>query len=103
MYREHLEKVVLVTATVLTKHVILYTVSVLLVDVHVDIKGIRVVQVCGTGDYFNIYLLKLNIYTIFNLRDTKELGDTKKLNRRRTDNGLAKRNKDKSQITVYKT
>ena len=39
-------------------------VHVLLVDVNVDMKGIRVVQVCDTGDYLNIYLLNLNIHII---------------------------------------
>jgi hypothetical protein len=56
-------------------------VHVLLVDVNVDMKGIRVVQVCDTGDYLNIYLLNLNIYTLFNCCDTKELEDTRKLTR----------------------
>ena len=56
-------------------------VHVLLVDVSVDMKGIPVVQVCDTGDYFNIYLLNLNIYTLFNRCDTKELDDTRKLTR----------------------
>ena len=56
-------------------------VHVLLVDVNVDMKGIHVVLVCDTGHYLNIYLLNLNIYTLFNCCDTKELEDTRKLTR----------------------
>ena len=56
-------------------------VHVLLVDVNVDMKGIHVVQVCDTGDYFKIYLLNLNIYTLFNRCDTNKLEDTRKLTR----------------------
>jgi len=75
-------------------------VHVLLVDVNVHIKEIHVVQVCDAFDYFNIYLLNLNIYTIFYLRDTKELEDTKdltrvrKLKKYRQHNG--QKEKDKS-------
>ena len=54
-------------------------VHVLLVGVNVDMTGIPVVQVCDMGVYFNIYLLNLNIYTLFNRCDTKELEDTRKL------------------------
>ena len=65
-------------------------VRVLLVDVSVDMKGIPVVQVCATGDYFDIYLLNLNIYALLNRCDTNELEDTRKItrvrNRRRTNN-----------------
>jgi IS30 family transposase len=65
-------------------------VHALLVDVSVDMKGIPVVQVCDTGDYFNIYLLNLNIYALLNRCDTKELEDTRKITRvrngRRTNN-----------------
>ena len=78
-------------------------VHVLLVDVNVDMKGIHVVQVCDTGNYFNIYLLNLNIYTLFNRCDTNDLDDTRKLTRVRKSkkdrqhNGQGKKDKRNKQ------
>jgi hypothetical protein len=80
-------------------------VHVLLVDVNVDMKGIHVVQVCDTDDYLNIYLLNLNIYTLFNRCDTNKLEDTRKLTRVRKSkkdrqhNGQKK--KDRQHNTYY--
>ena len=68
-----------------------------------DMKGIHVVQVCDTGNYFNIYLLNLNIYTLFNRCDTNDLDDTRKLTRVRKSkkdrqhNGQGKKDKRNKQ------
>ena len=50
MYPEHLEITALEIVTVSTNHVILNTAHVLLVDVNVDMKAVRVEQVCDTDD-----------------------------------------------------
>jgi hypothetical protein len=75
-------------------------VHVLLVDVNVDMKGMHVVQVCDTGDYLNIYLLNLNIYTLFNCCDTKELEDTRKLTRVRKSKKDRQHNGQKKKINI---